>query len=845
MSDVLRLITIGTGGQATTVRDYENGSTYVKARNSFKATMPQARQVTTSRDRRFAGGRVVSESHDNAAISWTAEVSGASTDLALANVSAMVSDLRYAGPTTRFIEFRADGATYSTLYEIRGPAVVQTNYEWARMAGVHALEAEVQIPVAPLTRGLPMDVLDDYSMDTEADYTYDSATAADTAITGGTLTPVVGAALTVERRLRHTVRGYTHLDSQQTAHGAPGTTITSYKLGVTIRASATTYVEVYVDDNGTNSRLRIDSVVAGTPTNRASTNLGSRVSNGTQFWVRGRIEGNVVIAEYFTSQPTPTGAPVTTNTYTLTSGEQTSLVAGHPGLTWIPQHASAVVYDWQAEPFTYRSRPLPDDSLPLKGTIPGDAPALADITITCTGVSNAPIFALVGWTERPAVANMVWNGDFEDTGTDGWSVALVTGVQAVAGTSITRDTTAARVKYGTADAVIVTPASSGAGANFPIYRRFKQGITYTAALWASAASSVTSMVLKLGVSGSVATSSAAALTTTPTLYTVTWTPPSDVTGGAFLSIQTNAATATTFNIDAVQVYEGTTAPTIGRQAEGAGAPPPFGIIEAESADNGDLVGWAIGTESTARTQSWVLDTTVSGAETYAAGWWIDPNLLLPDDFTLGEVDVEVWARMAIENTNVSPRVILSARPEAGTSFGAERFTAEWQSAGALLTIPSAGLVYRMTRLGTLTLPVDPASPARWKLWLAGSTAAGSTGRFGLDFLVCALSRYRASSPSGKVNDTTYPKFITSVAETAKTITSDLRGRVAKPPLAATADRGLGGTPLELPPGNVDLLVLLSSLVPDDPTSSSASEVHQFTATIHASIWPRYNAYRST
>lgn len=270
--------------------------------------------------------------------------------------------------------------------------------------------------------------------------------------------------------------------------------------------------------------------------------------------------------------------------------------------------------------------------------------------------------------------------------------------------------------------------------------------------------------------------------------------------------------------------------------QGAGGVAPFGVIAGASCDIGDLVGWSIVTGGK------LLDATVAGAETYTAAWFVDPTLVLADDFTLGEVDVEVWAIMDIGSGLVAPRVTLSAIPEAGLSWGAQRYTAEWGSGGYLLTLPSSGTRPRPTRLGTLTFPVDPLAPARWKMRLAASTAAGSSGQFGCSQLVCVLSRYRASSPSGKSNDATYPAFTSTSSESAKTITSDLRGLLAKPPLPPVAHRGVGGSPLELPPGDTDILLFTSSVVPDDPTID-AVEHHAADVWLHVSVWPRWHAYR--
>ena len=145
-----------------------------------------------------------------------------------------------------------------------------------------------------------MDVIDSFDSDSEADYTFDAGSSSDVVVTGGQLT--VTANPTVEKRMIHTGVGYQYSDVQATIKATPGSTISSFLAGVVLnRIDASNYIRVYVDDNGTNSRLRIDKVVAGVTTNLATTNLAARVANGTPFWVRGRMEGINVFAEHFTS----------------------------------------------------------------------------------------------------------------------------------------------------------------------------------------------------------------------------------------------------------------------------------------------------------------------------------------------------------------------------------------------------------------------------------------------------------------------------------------------------------------------------------------------------------------
>ena len=266
-----------------------------------------------------------------------------------------------------------------------------------------------------------------------------------------------------------------------------------------------------------------------------------------------------------------------------------------------------------------------------------------------------------------------------------------------------------------------------------------------------------------------------------------------------------------------------------------GSVVPFGIIEGETA--GDLSGWAVTADAGARGGS-MIRQTAAGAATQTASWLIDPSTLTAEGFT-DEVDVEVWAAVTLASTLVSPKLTLSLRSEDGLSFGGERFTAEYGSAGKPLTKPSAGTVRRFVRLGTLGMPVDKATPRRWKAWLAGSVAAGSSGQFGVDYLLAVPARRRALSPTHKANDAAFPKFIASTASTKKTVRSDLSGLVASGASNPVRDQGLGGSLLEIPTGQVDFVVKLSSLVPDDPTSDATSEQLAHTADVRLDVTPRY------
>jgi hypothetical protein len=678
MSDRLRYVTLDGGGRPSTLLDLNDEVNFGVVRESFLVVFGQGgkQAVMSPADRRYGGERQHGEITPNGQITWSALVMGGSADACIATVEAMLAQLE-ANPRELLLEWRPDGASQSSLFEVRGTGSWEAKYNWAQFAGAQSMVFNVSVPVAPLARGLPMDIWDLYSVDTRGDYTYDSGLTANEEVAGGALH--CAANPNTEQRAIHTARGYQYGDNQQTILGNPGATITGWKNGVILkRTAANTYLEVYVDDEGTNSRLRIDKIVAGVRTNLATTNLAARVKAATLHWVRGRIEGPVVTAEYFLVPPPPVAAATTTNNHTLTAGAEFETfgptVKGAPGRVWIPKTVGASVDDYVVEPYTYHNVTLPE-KLPLSGTIPGDAPAKADITITASGGAAAPIWALLGWAPKP-------------------------------GTGL--------------------------------------------------------------------------------------------------------------------------------------AQAPFGIVEAETA--GNLSGWSAAGDGGARGGQSLHDAAALSTTVYSASWPVDPSLMARDAFTT-EIAVEVWARVEMANTIVTPSLTLSVRPEDGLSYGAARYTDERGSAGKLLTVPTAA-AWRMVRLGTLRMLVDPLRPRKWLLWLAGSVGAGTAGEWKIDYLVLIPAAARACSPSSKANDSSFPQFIASTAQTSKTIKHDLSAVVAKPPAFGHPDHGLGGQLIELPPGEAEMLAKLSSLVPDDPTSDATSEQLAHIATVHAAVTPRWYLTRS-
>jgi hypothetical protein len=404
MPDIRRIVSLSAGGRPIVALDLEQTDIYKAERGTFQFTPgPKSAQVS-GRGGRYGGGRIVGETRDFARVGWTMRVKATSADQLnqrMEDLLGQVESVRRG----RLLEWRPDGATGSSFLRIAGPGEWTSNYQWVEYQE-DVMGAQVSWPVDPLVEWAPCTIRDDFSANSISDYTFDAMTSA--SVAWNTINLLPSGTLTTERRARHTARGYDFATGQATIYAFPVTTITNYKVGVLLRAvDATNYVEVYIDDNGTNSRLRIDVRTGGAPVNRASTNLAARLVSSGEFRLRGRIEGNTVTAEYFlaAAEPTPMGAPTLTNSYTLSSGEQTSLPRGDTGFSWIPQNAAAPIDEFYFCPYVRRNVSFPVTPGTLQFTdLPGRAPAKADITLTTSAPTQAPIFALIGWAPSTGIA---------------------------------------------------------------------------------------------------------------------------------------------------------------------------------------------------------------------------------------------------------------------------------------------------------------------------------------------------------------------------------------------------------------------------------------------------------
>ena len=646
----------------------------------------------------------------NRTVTIPLRVYGTSKDVMLQNIRSLelIVDLmrRFGGR----IAYKSQAQTYTQYAEVLGTQGFQVTSWGKRAENRYAADTVAVFTCAPYVSGDPMDIYDTFTTNL-ASYGADAGALGNVAVSANGLTAV--ANLTTENRLIHTALGYTYYDVAASVSGTVGSTITSYRLGcVTERASATQCLIGYVDDNGTNSRLRIDKVVAGVTTNLGTANLAARLTAGQSVTVRVRVERNRVAVDYYAA-PDVTATATQTVTVTLSTSDAALFgvnAAGTCGVSWTPQHASATITQFAVEPFTYVGRVLPD-VFRLQG-IPGDkvATATADVSIGNISPSGTAIdFALVGWSQSPAPFNMLEMGTVFDADPTGNWVTTAASSVTNACTSITRVTTTSKYGQYSIEAT-ATSGNANSGPSIRIYGKFVAGVTYTASVWVQAPSSVANVTVKLGNNvGDMATSATTALSTSWQQVSVTWTPTTDYAEAYLGVVRVTSGAADVFRIDGETVYQGTTAPSLPSQTAGRGGPPPFGVLEAENSAN-----------QTANADA----TATSGATaTTSAFLTVDPNLLVPAGRPFQSVPVEVWGRVYPGANNASATLTCGWYP-LETPQPAAVYSVDFGPDGQTISTPSQS--WQLQRFGVIDLPVTGGRSRAVVFAKASGNTDGST-----------------------------------------------------------------------------------------------------------------------
>ena len=231
------------------------------------------------------------------------------------------------------------------------------------------------------------------------DFTFDTGDIADLLTTGGVATSVANHG--VEKRARwfganvdFTGASYGPVTDGGTWAAIKYAQVLGHKGGTLIKAvDASNYIEGYLTDDGTNSILNLDKVVAGVRTNIATSTLGARLADAANYWVRTKIQGEVVVCDYFTSAPSTTtlsasGATTITATLTVKADIDAvgSRVQGWSGFSWVPgstsstmdnlQHVRAAVHDIKTDDWVLQ------DVRPGRENIYGVTHSATDTSIT-------------------------------------------------------------------------------------------------------------------------------------------------------------------------------------------------------------------------------------------------------------------------------------------------------------------------------------------------------------------------------------------------------------------------------------------------------------------------------
>lgn len=527
-------------------------------RDTFAVKMGDVTQSLSASTSRWGGSRVVGERRQNAMLSVTLLILGDPTaaspkDSALRRIQNVLQSALMANNPELAIEWRPDGATYSTFWRLRGPASYALNYSWAKFTSGNYFPVDIAFPVAPTGEGAPYDICDDFSTDTitGGDWIKDAGTGT-LFVNGGALAPsqIAGTAM----RYRH-ARGYPYGDVEVLAKITTGTTLTNGLWGVYLAA----------DTTGADTKLMLELTptgyslvkwVAGTRTSLSGPTAITVTANTTYYFLLRRA-GNVLYWRLATTTNWSEWV-VETNTYQLAPADLRLAGPGHVGISITAADVAERYDDFIARPFVYRGIQSPEQ-VQLNGPIVGEAPAFADLEVTpVVGVStNPPIFGMVAWAQRAKVQNMIGTGNLTTvrpagTPTYGWSVAAVAGVIGAA-TSYARGTITTPF-YGLTSLQITCPATADTGGNYKIPRRFKRGRVYAALARLAASSGTPGARIKLGVSGDLSTGATTTMSATQVPVSTVWQPTADY-DGAYLTLGNVAAVAAPLEATGIVVVE--------------------------------------------------------------------------------------------------------------------------------------------------------------------------------------------------------------------------------------------------------------------------------------------------
>lgn len=327
---------------------------------------------------------------------WVAQQ--ATKDLALAKLAQITDKLTEAqrNPTGIALVWTPADSTLSVTGMVLYGEIVELPMSWESGWMNSAPTAHIKLTMAPFFEGVEIgDLTDDFSTNTIANYTLDTG-GGTVSVSGGVLVP----SSTAEKRLIHTSSAYAYTDGWTTVKFLTGASVASGTAGaIAKRLDASNYLAGQIAAAGASTRVNVVKVDATVSTTLVQSGTFT-LSTATNYWIRLRVESNVVTVEMFTAAPTFTSTPAQTATATLAGADATKFgsgIAGRNGIRMIPQAT-----DWRADDFTVQPNVArstePVVTLEVSN-VPGDVPAEVRAIVT-DGASQARRTVRVGLESR-------------------------------------------------------------------------------------------------------------------------------------------------------------------------------------------------------------------------------------------------------------------------------------------------------------------------------------------------------------------------------------------------------------------------------------------------------------
>lgn len=832
--DRLRIISFTDGGKPVTLLDINDGVTFTLLRDTLTFTPGERQQQFSQSGQRWGGSKLARETSANATFAADWYVSGGGVGAtALENARSLEAQFdSFDG--NRYVEWRPEGATRSTYFEIRAGQNSEFAYRWIEFQGTKTLHLKGGWQVAPLGEGERQEVWDDFAINSLSDYTN---------VNGGTFTinttsRFLTTTSTATQILVHSGRGNIYIDNGQRLKikwGTGGLT-SAARYGVMLKyLDANNFLFAQLRGDG---RISINKVDSGTESEIIGATVGpDAVEASRLYWLSARIAGNVVTAAVHRSTdaagPVSLYEPAWKSTSTTLAGANATKfgdgVSAQVGIRLNGSNTGEQLSDYRVEPCVYAM----GTTFGIQGLVQPKGIALGPVGYGGLGQVSVETYQSYLTDEESGPS---------------YSMAAQAGYHN-AGTSTANVTTTAWEGLNSSNMVVPGTLVNEGGSQGTLMSHYS-GYTYRARIRVKAVSASVTIKAMLGISTDKADSVPITLTPAAGWKTieVEWTPTGTFgalkTSSARVAVVTTVQAAVTWLVDTTEIFAPDWQPVFGMlgwsnrpgtskyfKPDGVTAvDAPVGFFDVKpdvtgtktaidaKGSNGSAPGTAVG--------GWYGDGSTASISTSTLSymwseWMVDPSLIESDPLS-DDIDLEVWALMRIPSTVISPTMILSAYPGqlAKAGDGSERYTNEWSRSGQLLTtntgVTGSTTGARFYRLGTLTLPVRPAAP--WKIRAYGTWAAGSTGNFQFDHLLILPSRQRAAGPTSKPNDTFYPKFNRGLGGLVKKVRSDLSAAYVTDN-SEIATTGLGGAPLIFDPDNslLDLYYKMATMAPDDPT----------------------------